>query len=61
MKVQKTNPSTMAPNVNYQISHLCTNMSIRRTSTSAKQTFDKTQPKQALKAIEMQGGINLEL
>lgn len=41
-------------NVNFNISRMTTNMSIRRTSMSKE--FDSAAPKRALKAIELPGG-----
>lgn len=60
----------------YKISHLTTNMSIRRTSNSGQTLYEQQQkqqqqqqspefpqkqPKQALRAIELPGGTNLEM
>lgn len=58
MKLQKT-PTVNPTNVQYKISHLSTNMSIRRTSMG---TMNETsmKPNQALKAIELEPGTNLE-
>lgn len=42
--------------VNYNISHMSTNMSIRRSSTSARQEMHPSSSKKALRAIELNGG-----
>lgn len=51
---QQTNSARNTANVNFNISHLSTNMSIRRTSLSKQ--FNTVSSKQALKAIELPGG-----
>lgn len=58
MKLQKV-PTVNPTNVQYKISHLSTNMSIRRTSMG---TMNETSMKQnqALKAIELEPGASLE-
>lgn len=51
---QQNNSARNASNVNFNISHMTTNMSIRRTSVS--QQMNNAAPKRALKAIELPGG-----
>lgn len=51
-------------NINYNISHMSANMSIRRTTsttTTTKNHLDGTQQKRAVKAIELPGGSTLEM
>lgn len=51
---QQSDSARNAGNVNYNISHMSSNMSIRRTSSINQ--FNGTSSKQALKAIELPGG-----
>lgn len=51
---QQTDSTRNASNVNFNISHMTTNMSIRRSSVSKQ--FNDSLPNRALKAIELPGG-----
>lgn len=51
---QQNNSVPSSSNVNFNISHTTTNMSIRRTSISKQ--FNNTAAKRAIKAIELPGG-----
>lgn len=51
---QQAHSMKNSTNVNFNISRMTTNMSIRRTSMSKE--FDSAVPKRALKAIELPGG-----
>lgn len=51
---QKTNLAPNTSNVNFNISHTTTNMSIRRTSVSKQ--FNNDAAQRAVKAIELPGG-----
>lgn len=53
---QQNQSARNASNVNFNISHMSTNMSIRRTSIS--QQYNSSATKQAIKAIELPGGGN---
>lgn len=43
-------------NLNYNISHMSTNMSIHRTSTTTKKTYTNIDSQKPMKAIELTGG-----